>query len=149
VPLSPDIVIAKLDIKLQIPTFSRPLTQESLSWAFRTPNNPIEAISQFEFIKFRIARHQNSSPTSIYDVIDQFSKKARNIMHKMALLQTEVAELQKANTLISKRRRAKKTRVRLEKSFNSQNVQDLQDQKDVAQQIQQEMRENGAKSNRG
>jgi hypothetical protein len=30
VPLSPDIVIAKLDIKLQTPTFSRPLTRESL-----------------------------------------------------------------------------------------------------------------------
>jgi hypothetical protein len=62
-------------------------------------------------------------------------------MHKMALFQTEVAELRKANTLISKRRRAKKTRIRLKKSFNLRNVQNLQDQKDVAQQIQQEMRE--------
>jgi hypothetical protein len=70
-------------------------------------------------------------------------------MHKMALLQAEVAELREANILISKRRRAKKTRVRLKESFNSQNVQDLQDQKDVAQQIQQEMRGNGAGSNRG
>jgi hypothetical protein len=70
-------------------------------------------------------------------------------MHKMALLQAKVAELRKANTLISKRRRAKKTRVRLGGSLNSQDVQDLQDQKDIAQQIQQEMRENGAESNRG
>jgi hypothetical protein len=70
-------------------------------------------------------------------------------MHKMAFLQAENAELREANTLISKRRRAKKTRVRLEGSLNSQNVQDLQDQKDVAQQVQQEMRENGAGSSRG
>jgi hypothetical protein len=56
-PLSSDIVIAKLNIKLQILTFFRPLTRESLPWASRTPNNPIEAISQFEFIKSRIARH--------------------------------------------------------------------------------------------
>jgi hypothetical protein len=70
-------------------------------------------------------------------------------MHKMALLQAEVAELQEANTLISKRRRAKKTRIRLKKSLNLQNVQDLQNQKDIAQQIQQKMRENDAKSNRG
>jgi hypothetical protein len=34
VPLSPNIVIAKLDIKLQTPTFSRPSTRESLFWAF-------------------------------------------------------------------------------------------------------------------
>jgi hypothetical protein len=70
-------------------------------------------------------------------------------MHKMALLQAEVAELRKANTLISKRRKAKKTRIRLEGSLNLQDVQDLQDQKDIAQQIQQKMRENGAGSSRG
>jgi hypothetical protein len=57
VPLSPDIVIAKLDVKLQTPTFFRPLTRESLPWAFRTPNNPTKAISQSEFIKSRVARH--------------------------------------------------------------------------------------------
>jgi hypothetical protein len=68
--LSPNIVIAKLDIKLQTPTFFRPPTRESLPWASRTPNNPIEAILQFEFIKFRIARHQNSFLTLIYDAID-------------------------------------------------------------------------------
>jgi hypothetical protein len=70
-------------------------------------------------------------------------------MHKMAFLQAKVAELRKANTLISKWRRAKKTCVRLKGSFNLQDVQDLQDQKDVAQQIQQEMRGNGAGLNRG
>jgi hypothetical protein len=70
-------------------------------------------------------------------------------MHKMAFFQAEVAEFRKANILISKRRKAKKTRIRLEGSFNLQNVQDLQDQKDIAQQIQQKMRENGAGSSRG
>jgi hypothetical protein len=70
-------------------------------------------------------------------------------MHKMVFLQTKVAELRKVNTLISKRRKAKKTRVRLEGSLNSQNVQNLQNQKDVAQQIQQKMRENGVGSNHG
>lgn len=66
-------------------------------------------------------------------------------MYKMALLQAEVAELQEANALVSKRRRAKKTRVRLGGSLNSQDVQDLQDQRDVAQQVQQEMRGNAWK----
>jgi hypothetical protein len=91
-PLSPDIIIAKLDVKLQTPTSFRLLTRESLFWAFRTPNNPTEAILQSEFIKFRVARHQNSFPTSIYNGIDQIAKEAKQIMHKMALLQAEVAE---------------------------------------------------------
>ncbi|KFZ23961.1 hypothetical protein V502_01560, partial [Pseudogymnoascus sp. VKM F-4520 (FW-2644)] len=103
VPLSPDIVISKLDVKLQTPTPPRPPTRESLPWASRTPNNPIEATLQSEFIKSRIAKHQNSSPTSIYDAIDQFSKGAHGIMHRMALLQAEVTELREANTIISKR----------------------------------------------
>jgi hypothetical protein len=85
VPLSPDIIIAKLDVKLQTPTFSRPLTRNTLSWASRTPNNSTEAISQFEFFKSRIIRHQNSFPTSIYNGIDQIAKKAKQIMHKMVL----------------------------------------------------------------
>jgi hypothetical protein len=57
VPLSPDIVIAKLDVKLQTPTSSRPPTRETLPWVPRTPNNPTEAISQSEFIKSRVSRH--------------------------------------------------------------------------------------------
>jgi hypothetical protein len=148
VPLSPDIIIAKLDMKLQTPTSSRPPIRDTLLWTFQTPNNPTEAISQSEFLKFRITRHQNSFLISIYNKIDQIAKRAKQIMHKMALLQTEVAEFRKANALISKRRKARKTRVRLEGSFNSQDVQNLQDQKDVAQQIQQEVYRNDAGSSR-
>ncbi|KFZ24101.1 hypothetical protein V502_01420, partial [Pseudogymnoascus sp. VKM F-4520 (FW-2644)] len=113
VPFNPEIVISKLDVKLQTPTSSQPPIQETLPWASRTPNNPTKATSQSEFIKSRIARHQNSSPTSIYNAIDQFAKGARGIMHRMALLQAEVTELREANSIISKRRRAKKTRVQL------------------------------------
>jgi hypothetical protein len=67
----------------------------------------------------------------------------------MTLLQAKVAELREANILISKRRKAKKTRLWLGGSLNLQDVQDLQDQKDIALQIQQEMRGNGAGLNRG
>ena len=64
-------------------------------------------------------------------------------MHCIALLQAEVTKLQEANTIISKRRRAKKTRVQLGGSLNIQDAGDLQDQRDVAQQVQQEMHGNG------
>jgi len=65
-------------------------------------------------------------------------------MYRMALLQAEVAELQEANTVISKRRRAKKTRIRQGGSLNVQEAEDLQDQKDVELQVRQETRENGS-----
>jgi len=58
-------------------------------WVSKTPNNPIEASSQSEFIKKQIAQHQNSSPTSIYDAIDRFSKGSLGIMHQIALLKSE------------------------------------------------------------
>jgi hypothetical protein len=84
-PLRPNTVIAKLDVKVQIPTSFRPPTRETLFWGFRRLNNPTEAISQSEFIEFRIARHKNSSLTSIYNGIDQIGQKAKQIMNKMAV----------------------------------------------------------------
>jgi hypothetical protein len=39
-------------------------------------------------------------------------------MHKMAFFQAEVAEFREVNTLISKRRKAKKTRIRLKGLLN-------------------------------
>jgi len=48
-------------------------------------------------------------------------------MHKVTLLRTEVSALHKANKALSKRRRAKKTRVRLKGSLTVQEVQDLLD----------------------
>jgi hypothetical protein len=57
VPLNPDIVITKLDVKLQTLTFFRPPSRENLPRISRILNNLTEAISQFKFIKSRIARH--------------------------------------------------------------------------------------------
>ena len=105
-------MILKLDIKLQTPIPSRSASQEALPWVFKTPQNPIEASSQSAFIKSRIASHQNSSPISIYDAIDQFAKGAQGIIHSIILLRSEISELREANRALSKRRRAKKTRVR-------------------------------------
>jgi len=48
-------------------------------------------------------------------------------MHEVALLRLEVLVLRKANERLSKRRRAKKTRVRLRGSLTVQEAQDLLD----------------------
>jgi len=57
------------------------------------------------------------------------------VMHKVALLHTEVLVLRKANKGLSKRRRAKKTRIRLKGSLTVQEAQDLLDQKAVGKQL--------------
>jgi hypothetical protein len=45
------------------------------------------------------------------NTIDQFSKGAKVIIHEVALLRTEVSTLRRANKSLSKRRRAKRTRI--------------------------------------
>ena len=45
--------------------------------------------------------------------VDQFTKGIVAIMHRVALLESEVSSLRKANEALSKRRRAKRTRVQL------------------------------------
>jgi len=53
------------------------------------------------------------------------------IIHEVALLRTEVLVLQKANKGLNKRRRTKKTHIRLKGSLTIQKAQDLLDQKAV------------------
>jgi len=143
VPLSPDTVTAELDVKLQTPTSSQPPSRKTSVWALRTPNNSTEAILQPELRKFLFSGHQDSPPTSICKGIDQIAKEAKQIIYKMTLLQAEVAELRGANSLIRKRRRAKRVRIWLGGSFKIQDAEDLKDQNDVAQQVQQELCKNG------
>ena len=52
-------------------------------------------------------------------------------MYQGALLHTEVSILHKANKALSKRQRAKKTRVQLRESLTIQEAQDILDQKDI------------------
>jgi triosephosphate isomerase len=61
-------------------------------------------------------------------------------MHQVALLRAEVSSLRTVNEALSKRRRAKKTRVRLGGSLTIQDAQDLLDQKDIDKQIKKEER---------
>ena len=57
----------------------------------------------------------------------------------------EIRTLQKANEALSKRRRAKKTRVRLRGPLTVGDAQDLLAQKEVQEQVDRETRENGGR----
>ena len=65
------------------------------------------------------------------------------IIYEVALLRTEVSALRKANKEFNKRRKAKKTRIRLGGSLTIQEAQDLLDQKAMGKQLVQETRQNG------
>ena len=70
-------------------------------------------------------------------------------MHKMALLKAEVNELREANATLSKRRRAKKTRLRQGGSVTIADGQALRGQKGAAQQAEQDTNETGGEKQQG
>jgi hypothetical protein len=59
------------------------------------------------------------------EAVDQFAKGATAIIYQMALLRREVETLRKANEGLSKRRRAKKTRVCLGGTLTVQDAEDI------------------------
>lgn len=71
------------------------------------------------------------------------------MMHQAALLCSEVSTLRMANEALSKRRRAKKTRVRLGGSLIIKDGLDLLDQKDVDEQIMVEERKSRGRGGPG
>ena len=55
--------------------------------------------------------------------VDQLAKGTMAVMHEVALLRSEVSSLRKANEALSKRRRAKRTRIQLGGSLAVQDAQ--------------------------
>jgi len=143
VPYDPERVISKLDVKLRTPTPLNSRAGTPQPWVFQTPHNPREATSQSTLIKTRIANHQNSSPTSMLAAVDQLTKGTMAVMHQVALLQAEVSSLRKANEALSKRRRAKRTRVQLGGALAVQDAQDVLGQGAVGEEGVQEMQPEG------
>ena len=103
----------------------RPSSANSNTLVSRTPNNPIEAISQSTLIRRRISGHQGSSPTKIFEAADSMARGFEAIAHSHALLQKEVHDLRKANEALSKRRKAKKTRVRKGEALTGKEARDI------------------------
>ena len=62
------------------------------------------------------------------------------VIYEVVFLRMEVLVLRKANKELSKRRKAKKTHIRLRGSLTIQEAQDLLDQKAMGKQLVQETR---------
>ena len=72
--LNPEAIFSKLDIKLRTPTPTQPLDANNDAWVSQTPHNPIDTVSQTEFVRNKIAGHRGSSPTPISDAVTQLAK---------------------------------------------------------------------------
>lgn len=76
--------------------------------------------------------------------VDQFAKGAKAIMHRLVLVEAELSTLQKANEALSKRRRAKRTRVQQRGTLTIQDAEELLDERALTEQVQQEMRQSSS-----
>jgi hypothetical protein len=149
VPFDPQAVLSKLDVKLRTPTPSRPSTANSHPWVSQTPSNPTEALSQTTLVRNRIARHQGSSPTPLFETVAALAKGTERMAHEMTLLSAEVRTLRAANEALSKRRRAKKARVRQGGALTVEDAQDIIAQKDVDEQVRRDVRAAGGSRKEG
>jgi hypothetical protein len=140
VPFDPQAVLSKLDVKLRTPTPSRPSTANSNPWVSQTPSNPTEALLQTTLVRNRISRHQESSPTPLFETVKALAKGTERMAHEMTLLSAEVRTLRAANEALSKRRRAKKARIRQGGALTVEDAQDIIAQKDVDKQVRRDVR---------
>jgi DDE superfamily endonuclease/helix-turn-helix, Psq domain len=149
VPFDPQVVISKLDVKLRTPTPTGSPSVNANAWVSQTPKNPTEALSQTTLVKDRIARHQGSSPTPIFQTVAALAKGTERLAHEVTLLSAEVRTLRAANEALSKRRRAKKARLRQGGALNVENARDILAQKDKDKQVRRDLHAEGVNRKEG
>jgi hypothetical protein len=148
VPHDPEAVLSKLDVRLRTPTPPGTADGERQPWVAQTPKTTTEAQSQSALIKRRIAKHEGSSPTPIYSAVDQLAKGLESISHKLALVHAEVRTLQEANTALSKRRRAKRTRLQDGEAITGLQAREIMAEKGVVEEGERLEEENEGSSKR-
>jgi hypothetical protein len=135
IPLDPESVVSKLDVQLRTPTPAEEEASHPTAWVSKTPKTVLEAGSQSEYLERRIRRHNSSSPESILGALKSFAKGTKAMMHENALLRAEVQDLRQTNEALSKRRRAKRTRLKRGGKMTLQEGRALIDQADVDTQV--------------
>jgi hypothetical protein len=118
VPFNPETVLSKLDVRLRTPSPGLPETPQ---WASQTPRNIAEIGSQTAYVRERLQRHQNSSPTSLFKSFASLEKGVQMIAHGASIMEVEIGRLRKANEALSKRKQRKK---KVLKGFISKSIAD-------------------------
>jgi hypothetical protein len=143
VPLQPDTVLSKLDVRLRTPT---PAALPEAYWEARTPSNVRELDAQSTLIRERIRRHKSSSPASIIEAISQLKKGAEVMMLSAELMRDRIASLEKANEAASARKQRKKKRIQRHGVLTKGAGEDLLAQREADQQIARAERQGGEQS---
>ncbi|SCO90115.1 uncharacterized protein FRV6_14243 [Fusarium oxysporum] len=134
-PFNPENVISKLDVQLRTPTPPEEAAKPSAPWTSKTPTTAIEAQSQSEYLERRIRRHKSSSPESIIEALKSSTKATKAALHQLALVEARLKNLEEANRILSRRRRAKKTRLQKGGTMTVEEVSQVIDQMDVDTQV--------------
>ncbi|KAG6989045.1 Tigger transposable element-derived protein 1 [Fusarium oxysporum f. sp. conglutinans] len=143
VPFDPENVVSKLDVQLRTPTPAEEEAGQAQPWTSKAPKTIIEAELQSEYLERRIRRHQSSSPESILEALKSLSKGTKAVMHEMALMRAEIQDLRQANEILSRRRRAKRTRLQNRGKMTVEEGRDLTDQIDIDTQVVAELSKSG------
>jgi hypothetical protein len=143
IPYDPQVVISKLDINLQAVTPPRLPSEDQDPWVSQTAHNLTEALSQSTLVKGRIAHHQGSSPTPIFESVASLARGTELLAHENTLLHAVIRALRTANEALSKRRRAKKTRIRQGGVLTVEDAYDILSQTKVDEQIRRDRRSGG------
>jgi len=134
-PFNPENIISKLDVQLRTPTPPEEAAEPLTPWASKTPTTAIEAQSQSEYLERRIRRHKSSSPESIIEALKSSTKATKAALHQLALVDARLKNLEEANRILSRRRRAKKTRLQKGGTMTIEEASQVIDQMDVDTQV--------------
>jgi hypothetical protein len=122
-------------MQIQTPTPPQEVIKPSTPWTSRTPKTILETQSHSKYLQGRIRNHKSSSPKSIIKAVKYFKKGQSILLHKIALQEAEIRELQQANNTLSRRRRARRTRLQKRGNMTIGNAQDSINQTDVNTQV--------------
>jgi hypothetical protein len=128
VPLDPEVVISRLEVKPHTPTTPPP---GSTAWQPKTPSNALELEAQTTLILKRIRAHKSSSPESIIEMVLQVKKGSAIKVHTNTLLEARIAALEQANNAATERKKRKKKRLQKGGTLSQAEAEDLITQRET------------------
>ena len=100
-------------------------------------------------VRDRITCYQGSSPTPLFETVASFAKSIERLAYELTLVNTELRTLRAANKALSKRRRAKKNRIRQGGALTIEDTHDIIAQDEVNKQIRRDRRSRGVNREEG
>lgn len=128
VPLNPEAVLLRLEVKPRTPT---PPLPGPTNWQPKTPTNAIKIDSQTTLIVKRIREHKSSSPNSIIEMVLQVKRGSAKMDYSHTLLEARIAKLEQANQAASERKKRKKKRIQEGRSLSQAEAEELLRKKDA------------------